>query len=179
MRLRGLHHLDLCVPDYPGCLGFYDRMFGRLGYGSFGTRGIGYEATYYTAFPHSYVGIHPAAPGAWERLDPERHAPGVHHVAIWARGRHEIDRFHGEFLVAEGVEVTDPPAEYPVYAPGYYAVFFVDPAGIRWELAHIPLLPTPAQILRFRRATRAGLDGIRGTGPPLRFRDLFRRLPRD
>ncbi|MCA9772721.1 MAG: VOC family protein [Myxococcales bacterium] len=178
MRLRGLNHLDLCVPDYPSCLDFYDRMFGRLGYGSFKTGGMAYEATYYTALPHSYVGIHPAAEGSWERIDPERHAPGLHHVAIWARGRREVDRFHREFLVAGGVEVTDAPQEYPLYTPGYYAVFFRDPAGIRWELAHIPLLPTPRQILRFTRATRAGLEEIRGDGPRPRMRDMFRKLPR-
>jgi glyoxylase I family protein len=31
----------------------------------------------------------------------------------------------------------DPPKEYD-YAPGYYAVFFADPDGIKLEVVHIP-----------------------------------------
>ena len=33
-----------------------------------------------------------------------------------------------------GVEILDAPADYPQYAPGYYAVFFADPDGIRLEI---------------------------------------------
>ena len=28
--------------------------------------------------------------------------------------------------------------EYPEYVPGYYAVFFTDPDGLKLELVHIP-----------------------------------------
>ena len=34
--------------------------------------------------------------------------------------------------------VLDPPREYPEYVPGYYAVFFTDPDGLKLELVHIP-----------------------------------------
>ena len=34
--------------------------------------------------------------------------------------------------------VLDPPAEYPQYEPGYYAVFFADPDGLKLELVHVP-----------------------------------------
>jgi hypothetical protein len=33
--------------------------------------------------------------------------------------------------------VADPPAEYD-YTPGYYAVAFDDPSGIRLEVVHDP-----------------------------------------
>jgi glyoxylase I family protein len=33
--------------------------------------------------------------------------------------------------------VLDAPREYPEYVPGYYAVFFADPDGIKLELVHI------------------------------------------
>jgi hypothetical protein len=32
----------------------------------------------------------------------------------------------------------DPPAEYPRYNPGYYAVFFIDPDGLKLEYVHAP-----------------------------------------
>lgn len=52
--------------------------------------------------------------------------------------------------------MTDAPVEYPVYAPGYYAVFFDDPInGIHWELTHTPRIPSPAAYMRFSRALKA------------------------
>lgn len=177
MRFRGLHHVELSVPDYDSAIRFYDRMFGWLGYRSFWTLDIGYRSTYYMArfpLPHSYIGIQPAHTGG--RLDPALQATGIHHVALWARSRREVDRFHRDFLRPEGITVTDPPADYPVYAPGYYAVFFLDPAGIRWELAFIPRIPGPRDILRSLRAARE----LRRAHPEWKHhpaREMMRRLP--
>jgi catechol 2,3-dioxygenase-like lactoylglutathione lyase family enzyme len=36
-----------------------------------------------------------------------------------------------------GARVLDPPAEYP-YAPGYYAIYFTDPDGLKFEFAYVP-----------------------------------------
>jgi len=155
MRLRGVHHVEFSVLDYDASIEFYDRMFGWLGYRSFWTLNIGYLSTYYMArFPvfHSYIGIQPAAQG--EKLNNEDHAPGIHHIALWARSRREVDQFHKEFLLRESVEVSDGPNEYPIYAPGYYAVFFVDPTGIRWELAYTPRIPMPWDVLKTFRIAR-------------------------
>lgn len=156
MRFRGVHHVEFSVLDYERSIRFYDRMFGWLGYRSFWTLDIGYRSTYYMArfpLPHSYIGIQPARGGG--RLNHDDHAAGIHHIALWARSRREVDRFHAGFLLQEGVTVTDAPAAYPIYAPGYYAVFFVDPTGIRWELAHTPRLPMPWHVLDSLRAARA------------------------
>ena len=142
--------------DYDASIAFFDRMFGWLGYASFWTLDISYRSTYYMArFPlfHSYIGIQPARSGG--RLNPEEHAPGIHHIALWARSRREVDDFYRDFLQKNGVEVTDPPAEYPVYTPGYYAVFFNDPiTGIHFELSHTPVIPSPFAVRRWIMALR-------------------------
>jgi hypothetical protein len=79
---------------------------------------------------------------------------GINHVALWARSRREVDRFHREFLVKR--DVPDEPREYPQYWPGYYAVFFDDPInGIHWELAWVPKVPTPRHVWSFYRAIRS------------------------
>lgn len=130
-------------------------MFGWLDYRSFWTLDIGYRSTYYMArfpLPHSYIGVQPAAQGG--KLNHANHATGIHHIALWARNRKEVGQFYREFLLKEGITVTDSPKEYPIYAPGYYAVFFVDPTGIRWEFAHTPHLPMPREILRTLTAAR-------------------------
>jgi len=66
----------------------------------------------------------------------ERYAPGFHHFAFNADSRAEVDGCY-QLLRREGIEVLDPPAEYD-YVPGYYAVFFADPDGLKFELVHLP-----------------------------------------
>jgi catechol 2,3-dioxygenase-like lactoylglutathione lyase family enzyme len=177
MRFRGVHHVELSVIDYEGSIRFYDRMFGWLGYKSFWTLDVGYRSTYYMArfpLPHSYIGIQPARAG--HALDHREQATGIHHIAIWARRRREVDRFYREFLLEDGVTVTEPPAEYPIYAPGYYAVFFLDPTGIRWELAHTPRLPMPWEVLKTLRLARE----LKQTHPEWRHhpaKEMMRSLP--
>lgn len=177
MRFRGVHHVEFSVLDYENAIRFYDRMFGWLGYKSFWTLDIGYRSTYYMArfpWPHSYIGIQPAAAGG--RLKHEDHATGIHHIALWARRRREVDQFHEAFLLREGVTVTDPPREYPIYAPGYYAVFFVDLTGIRWELAYTPRVPRLRDIRKTLRMARQ----LAGQHPEWRrhpAREMMRTLP--
>lgn len=117
-----------------------------------------YESIYYmtrlASSPHSYVGIQPARTGA--KLTHSEQSVGINHIALWARSRQEVDRFHDEFLVSRDIRVTDVPKEYPQYWPGYYAVFFDDPInGIHWELAWLPKIPTPRQVWSSYRALRA------------------------
>ncbi|PRX08980.1 UNVERIFIED_ORG: catechol 2,3-dioxygenase-like lactoylglutathione lyase family enzyme [Martelella mediterranea] len=179
MRWRGVNHVEFSVINYEKSIAFYDQMFGWLGYKSFWTMDIGYHSTYYMTrfpFPHSYIGFQPARTGG--KLDHEARATGIHHIALWAKNRKEVDRFHTEFLVWNSVPVTETPAEYPVYAPGYYGVFFDDPInGIHWELAHIPKITTPGAYLRTMRAWKeAEKDHPEwNTGSP---KKAFRTLPR-
>jgi glyoxylase I family protein len=50
--------------------------------------------------------------------------------------RAEVDSFY-EFLIREEVVILDAPSEYD-YTPGYYAIFFADPDGIKFELVYEP-----------------------------------------
>jgi catechol 2,3-dioxygenase-like lactoylglutathione lyase family enzyme len=158
MRWRGIHHVEFAVLDYDESIAFYDAMFGWLGYSSFSTLNMEYQSVYYmtrvASSPHSYIGIQPAATGT--KLTHTNQAVGINHIALWARSRKEVDRFHCEFLVQRNIHVTDEPTEYPQYWPGYYAVFFDDPInGIHWELAWLPKLPTPGQVWSSYRALGA------------------------
>ncbi len=178
MRWKGIHHVEFSVLDYEQSLAFFDKMFGWLGYKSFWTLDIGYRSTYYMArFPlfHSYIGIQPAQAGG--KLDSTRRQPGIHHIALWARNRREVDEFHQGFLLPHGVEVTDPPAEYPVYTPGYYAVFFNDPiTGLHFELSHTPLVPSLAAYRRWVGALKEeGKRHPQWKRPP--WKEAMRALP--
>ena len=137
--------------DYPASIAFFDKMFGWLGYTSFWTLEIEYTSTYYMArypFFHSYIGIQAARTG--QKLQHADRATGVHHVALWARNRREVDVFYNDFLLPNNVPVTDVPTEYSAYTPGYYAVFFDDPiTGIHFELSHTPMIPSISAIRRW------------------------------
>jgi catechol 2,3-dioxygenase-like lactoylglutathione lyase family enzyme len=156
MRWRGVSHVEFAVLEYDESIAFYDSLFGWLGYDSFSSLNMEYQSIYYfTRYvnPHSYIGIQPARTGG--KLTHGDQAVGINHIALWARSRKEVDRFHREFLIRQGVCVTDEPKEYPQYWPGYYAVFFDDPInGIHWELAWVPKVPTPRQVWSFYRALR-------------------------
>jgi len=64
-----------------------------------------------------------------------RRKPGsLHHLAFRASSRADVDRFHVE-LQHIGATIVHPPREYPEYTPpGYYALYFKDPDGIKYEI---------------------------------------------
>lgn len=181
MRWRGVHHVEFAVLGYDRSIAFYDAMFGWLGFSSFSTLDIDYQSTYYmTRFtaPHSYIGIQPARTG--EKLVHTDQAVGINHIALWARSRREVNRFHRDFLTTQAIPVTDEPKEYPHYWPGYYAVFFDDPInGIHWELAWLPRIPSPQQVWASYRALGAiasGRPDLADSAPRL-IRQALRALP--
>jgi catechol 2,3-dioxygenase-like lactoylglutathione lyase family enzyme len=60
------------------------------------------------------------------------HVPNGNRIAFWAKSPADVDRIAA---IASGVGARN--IEGPMdYAPGYYAVFFEDPAGNRLELCH-------------------------------------------
>lgn len=54
---------------------------------------------------------------------------GLHHYAFELRSRKDVDNLEA-FLKKEGVTIFDPAAEY---YDDYYAVFFLDPDGLKLE----------------------------------------------
>ena len=59
---------------------------------------------------------------------------GVDHLAVAAQSREQVDE-RAVWLRERGAEIESGPAEYE-YSPGYYAVFFYDPDGIKLEIVH-------------------------------------------
>jgi len=65
-----------------------------------------------------------------------RRKPGsLHHLAFKANSKEEIDELYP--LVKEaGAEIVSPPKYYPQHGENYYALFFKDPDGIKYELVY-------------------------------------------
>ncbi|MEW6271290.1 MAG: VOC family protein [Thermodesulfobacteriota bacterium] len=131
IEVLSIDHVDLTVGDLERSTEFYGKVLGALGF-----RRVAHESYVAWGNAHMNVGLRAAAP-AESGKGFDRRRIGFHHLALKARSRADVDRFHA-FLVREGLTVLDPPAEYPQYGPGYYAVFFADPDGMKLELVHFP-----------------------------------------
>jgi glyoxylase I family protein len=66
----------------------------------------------------------------------DRYAVGLHHLAIEVASRAAVDE-RAEWVRGAGGTLESEPQEYG-YLPGYYAVFFYDPDGLKLELLHVP-----------------------------------------
>jgi glyoxylase I family protein len=134
-----LSHIDLVVSSLERSLDFYRGLLEPLGWTGLsevhGERG---ETVYYL----SARGPGVAAIGLREKhsdahpLPYDRYAIGVHHVCIDVASREVVDE-RWRWLEAERATIESAPREYG-YTPGYYAVFFYDPDGIKLELLHRP-----------------------------------------
>jgi len=124
-----IHHIDLTVSDLAAATAFYEAVLPLMGFRRLPDAP---EGPIWTG-ESVEIGLQAA------RLQRghDRYAPGLHHLAFRAPGRPDVDRTYSQ-LRALGVRVLDAPAEYPAYGPGYYAVFFADPDGIKLEYAYTP-----------------------------------------
>jgi glyoxylase I family protein len=120
------NHVDLVVTSLERSLPFYRELLGILGEeGEATIEGERGERVHYLG---SGLGLREHhSDGAVDR-----YALGLHHVAFDARSRAVVD---AAAAWAEAIESG--PAEYG-YSPGYYAVFFYDPDGLKLEVVHQP-----------------------------------------
>jgi glyoxylase I family protein len=133
MRTSGVHHVDLVVSSIERSLPFYRDLLAPLGFHRIseveGERG---ETIWYLSGPGTTVGLREAqTEGGYDR-----YRVGLHHLAFEASSRAAVDE-RAEWLRSQGAEIESGPEEY-AYMPGYYAVFFYDPDGIKLELVHVP-----------------------------------------
>jgi glyoxylase I family protein len=130
-------HIDLVVRSLKRSLAFYRALLGPLGYTVerqiIGERG---EAVHYLRGEaiRNAIGLRQAQSESPETYD--RYAVGLHHVAFEVSSRDIVDE-RAQWLRTQGAQIESGPSEYS-YTPGYYAVFFYDPDGIKLEILHRP-----------------------------------------
>lgn len=131
----GVHHVFIAVNDIARARPFYAALMPRLGYpGTWDFDGSGQSIGYLGSGGSFWV----------KQADPKfrgdtfnKDRVGLCEIAFRAENRAQIDALARD-LPAMGGTVTEGPQEYPHYVPGYYAVFFTDPEGIKLEFVHIP-----------------------------------------
>jgi glyoxylase I family protein len=135
MHSTGVHHVDLVVSSIERSLPFYRDLLGPLGWHREGeVQGERGETIWYLSGPGSSIGLREAQTESDASYD--RYRVGLHHLALEASSRSVVNE-RAEWLRTQGVEIESGPEEY-WYIPGYYAVFFYDPDGLKLEIVHVP-----------------------------------------
>jgi catechol 2,3-dioxygenase-like lactoylglutathione lyase family enzyme len=131
----GVHHVDLVVSSIERSLPFYRDLLGPLGYhGVSEVKGERGETIWYLWGPDTSIGLREAQTQSDGPYD--RYRVGLHHLALEAVSRAVVNE-RAEWLRGQGAEIESGPEEY-WYQPGYYAVFFYDPDGVKLEIVHVP-----------------------------------------
>lgn len=134
VRPAGIHHIDLVVSSIERSLSFYRELLGPLGWHRVseveGERG---ETIWYLSGAGCALGLRAAQS---DSPPYDRYRVGFHHLCLEAASRAAVDE-RADWLIEHGAEIETGPQEY-AYIPGYYAVFFYDPDGMKLEIVHVP-----------------------------------------
>lgn len=133
MNGSALHHVDLVVSSIERSLPFYRDLLAPLGFHRIGeVEGERGETIWYLSGAGCSLGLREAqSEGSFDR-----YRVGLHHLAFEASSRQAVNE-RAEWLQQRGAEIESGPEEY-WYQPGYYAVFFYDPDGLKLEIVHVP-----------------------------------------
>ncbi len=139
MPRASISHIALTVSDLDRSTEFYDKIFKFMGYLRDEVPASIQQAmkTPLRSWvgPGYSISIRPSK-GDFARRLHNRDAPGFNHMAFYAEDRADIEAMH-QLLKEMGAQILDPPADYP-YSPGYFAVYFTDPDGLKFEFAYVP-----------------------------------------
>ena len=130
-----VQHVDLVVSSIERSLPFYRELLAPLGFHRIGeVEGERGETIWYLSGAASALGLREAQTPSEGPYD--RYRVGLHHLAFEARSRGAVNERAG-WLRDQGAEIESGPEEF-AYLPGYYAVFFYDPDGMKLEIVHVP-----------------------------------------
>ncbi len=122
--MRLFDHIDLRVRNLAEADPFYAMILPALG---FPTRLPEKDCISYDA-----ISDHPK-PECINLTEDPNHAPNQTRIAFWRDTREDVD-FFAAILRAAGARNIEGPELCTEYSPGYYAVFFEDPCGNRFEV---------------------------------------------
>lgn len=120
-KVVGIDHISIRVSNYEKSKAFYGRLFEFLGF----EVSDEYPNTIGWTNGKTRYWIAPAEGRKKHRIGDV----GLHHYAFELRNRKDVDALQ-VFLKDERVRIVDPADEY---YEDYYAVFFLDPDGIKLE----------------------------------------------
>jgi catechol 2,3-dioxygenase-like lactoylglutathione lyase family enzyme len=119
-------HVDLRVADLDAALPFFAGLMPALGF----------SETHHGPTWKVWAAPGPPSSTPYFAITEDRgHRPDASRIAFWAATPGDVDRIGGVVHDAGGA-IESGPRPCPEYSASYYAVFFADPAGNRFEVYH-------------------------------------------
>jgi catechol 2,3-dioxygenase-like lactoylglutathione lyase family enzyme len=133
-----IDHIEITVRDMSVAVPFYDKLLPLLGFDlrHKQTARLDAHEKLVVSYEHPRLGFAITSPReAFKNETINRRKPGaLHHLAFQAESRAVVDGLHLE-LQRIGATIVSAPRAYPEYTPpGYYAMYFKDPEGIKYEI---------------------------------------------
>ncbi|HUY68394.1 MAG TPA: VOC family protein [Alphaproteobacteria bacterium] len=126
-RVVGIDHLTIRVGNFAKSKRFYDRLLGFLGFE------LEWEFDHVAGWNNGKTMFWIGEADAEGKRHKHRIGNiGFHHYAFELGKRADVDELY-VFLKKKKIPVVDAPADYPDYGEGYYAVYFLDPDGLKLE----------------------------------------------
>ena len=136
-----IDHIQITVKDFKAAETFYDRLMPILGFDlSKKSRGRvdahDFDVIEYF-HPLLILGIN-SPRAAFKNDEVHRRKPGsIHHIAFKAGSKAEVDELY-PLIETAGAQIVAPPQYFPQHGESYYALFFKDPDGIKYEIVFEP-----------------------------------------
>ncbi|MCB9222580.1 MAG: VOC family protein [Crocinitomicaceae bacterium] len=132
-----IDHIQITVKDLKAAEPFYDKLMPLLGF-DLSKKSKGTVAAHeFDVIEYCHPLLIFAINSPREVFKDEtvhRRKPGsLHHLAFKASSCEEIDALYPE-VVETGAQIVNPPQYYPQHGEKYYALFFKDPDGIKYEI---------------------------------------------
>ncbi len=143
-----IDHIQITVKDMIIAVPFYDKFLELLGFDVKNkvSAVIDEHDFYVVEYTHpllSFAITSPRKSFIDETIN--RRKPGaLHHIAFKAKSRAEVDRFYSQIEMI-GATIVSKPKLYPEYESDYYALFFKDLEGIKYEIVCNEKIETTAQ----------------------------------
>ena len=141
MLQGSINHISIVVSDLRHALKFFNPLLEFLGYSPgeiIRDRFSGQELTV------NISGSNGTAFNIWQAKPSlaghkfEVYEPGLHHVAFNVERHEQVDEVH-RLVDKIGAEILDGPGEFPFGPGGYYAVYFLGPDRLKFEVVHMPI----------------------------------------
>jgi glyoxylase I family protein len=136
-----IHHVSITVRDLAEAMKFFKPFLEFLGY----TAGEVIQDRNGQHLTVNVNGANGTAINVWE-AKPELAAHkfqvygvGLHHISFHTKAHEQVAQVH-ELVRKLGATILDGPGEFPYGGPdGYYAVYFLGPDGMKFEVVHQPI----------------------------------------
>ena len=134
-----IDHIQITVKNITLAEAFYDKLMPVLGFDLSQKAKGNVSAHEFEVIVYSHplltIGINsPREAFKNERI--HRRKPGaLHHLAFKANSKEHVDELYPQ-IKDTGATIVDPPQFYPQHGVSYYALFFKDPEGIKYEIVY-------------------------------------------